>query len=273
MAARGRYRCRYAARAVPRSILLLRDGFPAEPGLDVAVSRALLVRVGAGEVPESFRLHRPGREVAFGRHDVISPGYGAAVAAALRRGFAAVERLAGGRAAVFHEGTLAFSWTVPHHDPMTGIHERFRAVAGLVAAALQRLGVEARVGEVPGEYCPGTYSVNVAGTWKVAGIGQRLSRGAAHLGGVVVVEGAGEVVQVLRPVYAALGLAWRPETTGAVADHAAVTVADVAEALVDELNGATRVVHGVIDPATAALARELHAHHVVACPAAPAGGD
>ena len=86
-------------------------------------------------------------------------------------------------------------------------------------AALARLGVDARVGEVPGEYCPGAFSVNARGRTKLAGVGQRLISGAAHLGGVVVVRDSAGVRDVLIPVYEALGLEWDPETTGSVEDE------------------------------------------------------
>jgi len=61
--------------------------------------------------------------------------------------------------------------------------------------------------------------VNVAGRVKVMGVGQRLVRGAAHVGGVVVVDGARDIRNVLIPVYRALKLDWDPRTTGALADR------------------------------------------------------
>ena len=91
-----------------------------------------------------------------------------------RPGFEPVVRLAGGRAAAFHEGTLAFAWATPAERPVAGTRERFERLAGIVAAALRGLGVDARVGEIPGEYCPGAWSVNARGRTKLAGIGQRL---------------------------------------------------------------------------------------------------
>ena len=57
-------------------------------------------------------------------------------------------RLAGGRAAVFHEGTLELAHAVPDPDPRRTIHDRFEATAELIARALAGLGVDARVGEV-----------------------------------------------------------------------------------------------------------------------------
>jgi len=188
--------------------------------MDTAVSSALLRRVSEGSFPEAVRLHRPAAMVAFGPNDRHAPGYAAAVAAARAAGFGAVERLAGGRAAVFHEDTIAFSWIVPDPVPRLRIRQRFEWLSSLMAEAFLRLGVDARIGAVPGEYCPGEHSVNARGSVKLMGVGQRLVKGAAHVGGVVVVDGAARVREVLVPVYDALGLAWDPVTVGALADEA-----------------------------------------------------
>src|SRR5262245_56679421 len=88
---------------------LIRHSFPNQPELSTAISRTILTRVAAGGLPPTVRIHRPGREVAFGRQDLANAGYEAAAEAARATGFAAVERLAGGRAAVFHEGTIAIA--------------------------------------------------------------------------------------------------------------------------------------------------------------------
>ncbi|MGD2103311.1 MAG: lipoate--protein ligase family protein, partial [Acidimicrobiia bacterium] len=92
-------------------------------------------------------------------------------------------------------------------------------ISTLMADAFAALGVDARVGEVPGEYCPGGWSVNVGGLTKVMGVGQRLVRGAAHIGGVVVVDDGHRIRDVLIPVYRALGLDWDPRTAGSLADR------------------------------------------------------
>jgi lipoate-protein ligase A len=216
-------------------IHLHREGFPARPAFDTAVSRALLEAAASGAGPEAFRLFVPGRVLAFGARDATHPGYPAACAAARAQGFAPVERLAGGRAAVFHEQTLAFAWAVPEAEPRRSIHARFRVLADVVVEALASLGVDARVGEVPGEYCPGEYSVNAGGRRKLMGVGQRLVAGAAHVGGVVVVDRPDLVNRALTPVYASLGFAWDPAATGSVADTAAASAGQVADALVAAL--------------------------------------
>lgn len=219
-----------------RTIQLLRDSVPGAPALDTAVSRALLEAVGSGATPETLRLYRPDDVVAFSGLDAASPGFRPAVAAARAGGFEAALRLAGGRAAVFHTETVAFAWALPIGELRDGIQARFDALAELVAEALRRLGVDARVGEVPGEYCPGAHSVNARGRVKLMGVGQRVVRGAAHVGGVIVVRGSARVRAVLEPVYAALGLRFDPATAGAVEDEiGAVTREAVAEALLAEL--------------------------------------
>jgi octanoyl-[GcvH]:protein N-octanoyltransferase len=236
---------------------LIEEGFPEDPALDVAISRALLERVAAGELPETLRLGRPSAWVAFGKRDALSAGYEAAVARAGQAGFGAAVRLAGGRAAVFHEGTVAIAHAIPGQDLRSGVHDRFREAADLTAAALRGLGVDARVGEVRGEYCPGGYSVNAAGRVKVAGVGQRLIKGAAHLGAVVVAEGGDRIRDVLVAVYEALGLDWDPATAGA----ADVGYAEVAGALRAEYERRYELVDAELDDGTLELARRLAPEH------------
>ena len=251
-------------RTVPTAPLrIVRDGYPDEPGLDTAISRALLLRAEAGDVDETFRLNLPGRVVAFGKRDTISPNYPAAIEAARMRGYAAVERLAGGRAAVFHEGALAFSWTVPDPTPRDGITARFTELADLMVRAFTRLGVDAEVGELPGEYCAGTYSVHASGRIKVMGVGQRLIRKAAHVGGVVVVSDSAALREILVPVYAALELDWDPRTAGALEDVVpGVTLGQTADAILRELAASREVVESAVSPRTVALARELVGEHL-----------
>jgi octanoyl-[GcvH]:protein N-octanoyltransferase len=201
-------------------LTLVTDSFPEPPALDVAVSHAALAAVANRTVPNGvLRLHVPGRVVAFGGADRLQPGYRDAVRIAGAHGFGSVERLAGGRAAVFHGSTLAFAIAIPETDPRAGIRSRFKLVAEAMVEAFVDLGIDARIGELPGEYCPGEWSVNMAGRVKVMGVGQRLVRGAAHVGGVVVVDGGEQIRDVLIPVNRALGIDWDPRTCGALADR------------------------------------------------------
>jgi octanoyl-[GcvH]:protein N-octanoyltransferase len=235
-----------------------------DPALDSAISRALLLRVTAGELPQTVRISRPAAAVAFGRRDAISDGYGAAVAAARAAGFDAIERLAGGRAAVFHEQTLHVGHALPDRDPRPGVTPRFAATAALFERAFRALGVDARVGEVAGEYCPGAHSVNARGEVKLMGLAQRVIKDGAHMGAVVVVDGAARIRDVLSPVYAALGLDWRPEATGSLADErAGIGWDDVSAAIVAEYRAsADGAEPAELDDDTLALAQSLVPEHL-----------
>ena len=250
-----------------RTIELVREGFPRPAGMDTAVSRAILSRVSDGQLPESLRLHRPASIVAFVPKDRLAPGLADAVGAAAADGFSSVHRLAGGRAAVFHEETIAFSWAIPSENARTGITERFDEVAAIMVEAFRSLGVDARVGEVPGEYCPGAHSVNARGARKVMGVGQRIVRRAAHVGGVVVVGGSKRIRDVLVPVYAALGLAWDPDTVGSLEDEVPGVTWDEAEgAVIDALSVRFDLRPATVDAGVLALAATLRHDAEVAPP-------
>ena len=204
----------------------------ADPALDVALPHALLGLVAEGRRGGVLRLYRPHPTVAFGRRDSFLPGFAQAAAAAQRLGFTPVIRGAGGRAAAYDGGCLVIDEIVPEADSTIGIQARFSYEAELQAQALRSLGVDARVGEVPGEYCPGEFSVNARGRVKLIGAAQRIVRGAWLLSSVVVVEDAPGLRAVLEDIYAALGLDWDPATAGGVADEApGVDVEGVREAL------------------------------------------
>ena len=224
---------------VPTGIDVLRASFPTDPAAGPALARLLLDQVASGTRGATLRVSRPGPAVAFGRRDAVSPGYLAAAGAAAALEHPGIERISGGRATAYTEGTLVLGFTIPSREPARGTSERFEWVASLTADALRALGAEAAVGEIEGEYCPGRYSVSIGsseGRVKVAGVGQRMVPGAAHVGVVLTVTGSGELREVLTPVYRLLDLEWRPETAGAVSDLVAeASVADLETALLKRL--------------------------------------
>lgn len=239
------------------------ESHPDVPGMDTGVSHALARSVGAGETAETFRIHRTGRIVAFGRQDRVTPGYARAVQAARDAGFLPVERLAGGRAAVFHEDTLAFSWAIPADEPRAGITERFRTVSRLIADAFGDVGAPSTVGELTGEYCPGAYSVHLETGGKVMGVGQRLVRGAAHVGGVIVVDGGRRIADVLVPVYDALGITWDPATSGDLRDRVPDLDLDaVRDAILARLAKVDELRPAALDHAIVEAGRELADSHI-----------
>lgn len=244
---------------------LLGARFPGRAAFDTAVSRALLTQVASGARAESLRLYVPDDVVAFSVLDRTRPGFGDAVALARESGFDAVLRLAGGRAALFTRQSLAFAWCIPAEDARSGIAERFERLAALVRDALADLGVDARIGAVPGEYCPGDHSVNARGEHKLMGVGQRIVKGAAHVGGVIVVGDGAGVGKLLAPIYAAMDMPMDPAAAGSVADEiAGVTVQQVADALLARFAAGRELGRAEPSQVLLELAAELESEHRLA---------
>jgi lipoate-protein ligase A len=207
-------------------------GLAHDGAMDMALSQALLRAVARGDRGGLMRIYRPGATVAFGRRDRFRPGFGAAAAVARELGFTPLLRDAGGLAAPYDAESVIVDRFSAEHDITEGVRERFDAMATAVADVLRGLGLDARVGAVPGEYCPGDHSVNVAGTLKVAGAAQRVVRGAAMVSVVLVVGSGDRLREAVARVYEALGLAVDASVTGSLRDVApALEVDDVVAAL------------------------------------------
>lgn len=184
------------------------------------------------------QVSRPPPTAAFSRLDTLAPGYPAAAATARALGFTPVVRPAGGHLAAYDGGALVVDVLARHPDPPGGTERRFAALANALAEGLRSLGLDTRVGPVPGEYCPGRYSVNVGGRAKVAGTAQRIARGSVFVGAVVQVGDPEPVRAVLAAAYPLLGLAWAPDTVGCVSDHLPTATPDlVASAVLSALAG------------------------------------
>jgi lipoate-protein ligase A len=235
---------------------LLRASFPDRPELDAALGPALLRAPLEAPV---LRLGRPGPTVGFGRLDAIRPGFQAALVTARAHGFTPVLRAPGGHAAAYHHGSLLVELIAADDDPIPTMRARFAQMADTLAGALRSLGVDARVGPVPGEYCPGEFSVNAGGTVKLAGLAQRLVRRASMVGAEIVVEDGAPVRAVLADVYAALDLELDPATAAAVEDVApGVTVDDVERAVTEAFPITARLpLDARLHDAAAALAVSL----------------
>ena len=93
--------------------------------------------------------------------------------------------------------------------------------------------LDVRIGEVPGEYCPGEFSLNVAGAHKVAGSAQRVTRDGWLLSTVIQISGSAPTRKLLSLTHAALGYEFHPATVGALEDFVPVTWEAVREAVVD----------------------------------------
>ncbi|MCW3015751.1 MAG: lipoate--protein ligase family protein [Solirubrobacterales bacterium] len=240
---------------------LIRDRHPADPTLEMAFTEALLRAVAAGRIPETARVFRPGATMAFGRRDAFRPGFAAAQDAARAAGYPPVVRLGGGHAAGYDEGSVVVELITAQARVGVGIEERFAAAASVLQDALRAVGIEPETGELPGEYCPGRWSLHAAGSGvKLAGLAQRSIRGAALTTAVVVVEGGARLRTALTVAYAALALAWDPATAGAVDDvRRGVRAQDVEDALIAAISRRWALTEGVVDDEVRATAANLAA--------------
>ncbi|WP_307097835.1 lipoate--protein ligase family protein [Arthrobacter sp. V1I9] len=210
---------------------------------DLEFGLELLAKARAGDIGPTLRLYRPAPTVAFGQRDTRLPGFDAAAQACRDNGFEPLIRRAGGRAAAYHQGTLVVDHIEPDADAIAGSKSRFGYFGELFAETLRSIGVQAAVGEIPGEYCPGEYSVHGSAPAggpqvKLVGTAQRVVSGGWLFSSVIVVEDSAPIRRVLTESYAALGLEWDPATAGAVNDLVpGVDVAAVEDALLATYTG------------------------------------
>lgn len=198
----------------------------------------LLDQVRRRERGTTLRIYRPEPTMAFGQRDARLPGFERARQAAESHGFAALVRKAGGRAMPYHRGCLVVDWIEADSDAVIGSRRRFAEFGSRFSRLLTELGVPAGVGEIPGEYCPGEFSVHggirLGHQVKLVGTAQRVVSGAWLFSSAIVIEDAAPLRLVLTDCYAALGLNWDPATVGAAADFQPdLTVAEVKAAVLD----------------------------------------
>jgi octanoyl-[GcvH]:protein N-octanoyltransferase len=173
-------------------------------------------------------VFRPRATAAFGRLDRLRPGYAAAMQAARDHGFEPLLRPVGGHAVVYDERSVVFEEVTAHDDIAAGVQDRFRDGTDRIVAALRSLGLDPQVGELPGEYCAGAYSISIDGI-KIVGSGQRVVRGAALFAAVVLVGGGDAIRAALTDIYTALDLDWDRSTAGAIQDVAPQITPQVVE--------------------------------------------
>jgi len=249
--------------------LLVRESAPRPPALEVAISHALVERVSAGAVGPVLRIYRPAPTLAFGRLDRLRPGFAAAAAAAREHGFEPVVRAPGGHAVAYHDGCLVVDEVVPERDPIAGMQERFARSGERLAAALRTVGIDARVGRIAGEFCPGDFTVSAGGRVKLVGTAQRVIRHGSLLAASIAVTDGDALRAVLTDVYEALELDWDSATAGAIEDEAPVAVDAVEDAVVRAYEW--DLAPASLDSETLALAARLEVQHLVP-EVAPANG-
>jgi len=204
-----------------------------EPALELALARALVMDARVGRVEETLRIYRPAAPVVvFGRRDTRVPGFGAAVDAARASGFEPVVRATGGRAVAYTSAALVVDHV--RHEPgaVGGQDARFDEFGEMFVDLFRGFGVDARLGAVPGEYCPGAQSVNARGVEKLVGTAQRMVPGAWLFSSLVVVGDEDRLRPVLAEVYRCLGQEFDEGSVGSLSREVPGLDVDTVEAAV-----------------------------------------
>jgi len=245
-------------------VLLIQTPPPVvEPAVELAVARALVRQVSRGEIRDTMRVSRPSRPVVvFGRRDTRVAGWPEAVRRAREAGFEPLVRSVGGRAVAYTEAALVIDAVVHTSNSSLGLEERFLLFGDLYADVLRKLGVDARVGSVPGEYCPGPQSVNARGVVKLVGTAQRIVRDAWLFSALVIVADERVISHVLARVYDALGQPLDVASVGSVSGEVPnLSLAAVEEAILAGHAAMEPLQEGQLDSSTLELARAMATDH------------
>jgi lipoate-protein ligase A len=214
-----------------------------DEAMELAVAHALVRRASTGEVSEALRIYRPSAPVVvFGRRDTRLPGFRAAVREARAAGFEPLVRAVGGRPVAYTPQALVIDHV--KHEPLApeGLESRFQYFGDLYAGILRDSGIDARVGAVPGEYCPGAHSVNARGVVKLVGTGQRVVRNGWLFSALVILGDDDRLRPLLTDIYRHLDLPFDGASVGSLSSELPGVDADAFEQRIT-------AAYGVQDPA------------------------
>jgi octanoyl-[GcvH]:protein N-octanoyltransferase len=230
---------------------------------ELAITHALLRQASAGDLLAAHRVYSPASPtVVFGRRDTRLPGFAAAVAAARDHGFDTAVRVVGGRVVAYTPRCVVVDHVRREPRPGEEMQRRFETYGRRCAAGLAGLGVDARVGAVPGEYCPGEQSINARGVAKLVGTAQRVVRDAWLFSALAVVDDRDAIRAVLTDVYARLGLPYDPASVGSLAaEQGSITTWQAGEVLL-AAGGAASSTPTAVDRSTLDLAAGLVRDHL-----------
>lgn len=171
------------------------------------------------EFGPQVQVYAPLKTVAFSRRETFIPGYQKAASVARKLGYEPIIRTSGGRAVAYDETSLVFDLVLPEPAQRYGNDFIFHELGLTLVAALRAMKIDARLGEVPGEYCPGKYSINARGKVKLIGTSQRAAKGARLISGAVLLGNTQELRNVLTEVNRAMAFDWNPATVGSLHDE------------------------------------------------------
>jgi lipoate-protein ligase A len=229
---------------------------------ELAVAHALLRRCGDGEIEEALRIYVPSRPaVVFGRRDTRLPGFEAAVEVARAAGFDTAIRAVGGRAVAYTDRAVIVDHVRAEPQTPQGMDQRFEAYGRRFAQLFTGLGIDARVGPVPGEYCPGAHSVNARDEVKLVGTAQRVLPRAWLFSSLVTVGDEERLRPVLTDVYGCLDLPFDPASVGSLSAESGAVTADAVLGAIADAWGVRRARAVEVEDATLERASALVDDH------------
>lgn len=251
-----------ASQIVNADFLTFRDRLSIDEAGELAVTHAFLRRASQGHLTRVARIYSPAAPVVvFGRRDTRLPGFRAAVQGARDSGFDVAVRAVGGRVVAYTENAVVLDVIQNVPRAGDGLEARFTEYGHRTTAALRRLGVDARVGAVPGEYCPGAHSVNARGVVKLLGSAQRVVKDAWLMSALLIVDDEEAIQDVLTDVHAHLGFAFDSSSVGSVRTENHLASLASTRAALEEAWGLAHGGVATLDRATAELASDLEPMH------------
>ena len=201
-----------------------------ERSADLNASTRLISMVAASpELGRIVRIYRPAPTVAFSGLESRLSGFLDAVGEAAAFAFEPVVRPAGGRMVALDQNWIILDIITPEIEKTFSNREIYLDYGAEIVNVLREFGIDANLGPVDGEYCPGDYSINARGKIKLVGTAQRVRRGARLFSACMPISISYSVATLFERVNATLGLEWNPETLGGLNDEAPQITADVLE--------------------------------------------
>jgi octanoyl-[GcvH]:protein N-octanoyltransferase len=200
----------------------------------------------------------------FGRRDTRLPGFADAAQVSRAAGFEPLLRATGGRAVAYTGSALVVDHVMHDLKAASGQEHRFGRFGQMFADVFRRLGVDAKVGAVRGEYCPGAHSVNARGLVKLVGTAQRVVTNAWLFSSLIVVGDEVRVRAVLAKVYGHLGQPFDDASVGSLTGEvSSLNIDTVERAIVGAYAALGSLEEAPLDAKTLALARDLVVNHRV----------
>lgn len=206
-----------------------------ERSADLIASERLLSMVSnTPSMGRIVRIYRPEPTVAFSGFEQRLAGFDEAVGQALAFGFEPVVRPAGGRMVALDEEWVVVDIITPENYLSVAHRDVYEAYGGTFVSLLRKLGVDASMGSVAGEYCPGSYSVNARGAVKLVGTAQRVRRGARLFSACIPFSISYNVATLFERINTSLQLEWNPTTLSGIKDESPrLRMEDLENALVE----------------------------------------